>query len=359
LASIVSLATLAGLATPMLAGARGDGEWRIHDRGQLRGVVPIPNWFSASQEEVDADLAAAEELGAEAVKMTLAWTWLEPADGVLQRKRVARVTHFLRVSERHGLAVIATVGFTPCWATAGVTLGVPCALLPPAQPASFRDFVRFVASRWGERLAGLEVWSEPNFERTFRGSAADYAKLVQQAHRGVEASRHPQIPLVAGALGTADVAYLTKLLRLGISRWSDAVSVHPYDTHTTAFGDPTREAETAELARWSFASGVPAIRRAMKHAGNRDPIWITEFGYASCPAVPLCVEEPIQADYLVAALRHAAGWRYVDVVMVFQLRDWRDTGIDWEGHFGLLHRDRTPKPAFWAVRREFASASGR
>jgi hypothetical protein len=222
-------------------------------------------------------------------------------------------------------------------------------------PAAFGRFISFISSRWGDRLAGIEVWNEPNQQAFFSGSPADYVGLVRAAHEAVGQSR-PGLPVAAGALALADADYLREMYRLGVREWSDAISIHPYDLADGSYGDPMRQwpREKAEL---SYSGGVPSIHEVMQQHGDDAPLWLTEFGYPTCPATPHCVEPQTQGEYLVAALRQAAKWDYVDVMLLFRLRDWYSGGENLEYHFGLLEHDWTPKAGYSAVRDELAFLS--
>jgi hypothetical protein len=176
--------------------------------------------------------------------------------------------------------------------------------------------------------------------------------LVRQAALGVDDTPFWNLPVLAGGLLFSDAGYLNQLYNLGLARWSDGISVHPYDIHA-AFGDPAQRWPAKEAAR-SFATGIPLLHRVMLNHGDSTSLWITEFGYATCPATPLCVDPQVQARWLVSAIATAARWRYVRAMVIFRLRD---TGTDdnWEGRFGLLGLDGTPKPAFGAVSAEFSA----
>jgi hypothetical protein len=89
----------------------------------------------------------------------------------------------------------------------------------------------------------------------------------------------------------------------------------------------------------------------MLTAGDRSSgLWLTEFGYSVCPTQPYCVPEGRQARSLADSFRAAAGWRYVKGLTAYDLRDAGDDGGVWDNRFGLLRRDFSPRPSYWAVR---------
>jgi hypothetical protein len=331
------------------------GDERLY--AQWRGIDAATNWQYQEQADAEREVAEAAALGADTVRLGLYWSWMEPnAPGQYREDGLTRFDRLLEVASSHGLRVIVTVLSTPCWALppdaqSGCQPGVYHAE-PPADPAAFGRFISFVSSRWGDRLSGIEVWNEPNQEAFFGGTPADYSQLVRAAHDAVQQSR-PGLPVAAGALALADAEYLRELYRLGVKQWSDAISIHPYDLADGTYGDPRRQ-WPAEMAKLSYSGGVPSIHQVMREHGDDAPLWLTEFGYPSCPATPHCVEPEKQGEYLVAALRQAARWDYVEVMLLFRLRDWYPGGENLEYHFGLLERDWTPKPGHSAVRDELA-----
>jgi hypothetical protein len=89
--------------------------------------------------------------------------------------------------------------------------------------------------------------------------------------------------------------------------------------------------------------------------GDQDPVWITEFGLATCPSLPHCVSEGTQARYIDRALTLAARWNYVDVFLIFRLRDSFGSVPLLAFTFGLLDRDWSKKPAATTVRDRFVA----
>ena len=69
-----------------------------------------------------------------------------------------------------------------------------------------------------------------------------------------------------------------------------------------------------------------------------------------------------QADYLAKAIDMLRDPRWgVDVadgVFIYRLRDIGTNAADPQHNYGLLRQDRTPKPAFDAVRKAFAASAG-
>lgn len=337
----------AAALVPAAAHAKVYPQWRGFDAGNAWDILP------ESQSRRDVHEAAA--LGADTIRIVLRWDWLAPTSrGSYPPARVKRITRLLKVAQSERLRVVATVSATPSWASGQANvLGLYNRAVPPLRASDYGEFMGFLAKRWGKRIAALEVWNEPNHRLFWRGSPSGYVGLVRAAKKAVERSRHPEVSVVAGALSGSDTTYLQELYNRGVKKWSDAISIHPYDLDLArGFRDPAvpRPGDVG-----SFASGVPAIHQTMLSNGDRAPLMITEFGVADCYSTPYCVAPALQARYLESAVRLAARWPYLRAFLVYRLRDASGAGLLIENRFGVLAQDWSPKPAAEAIRRSFGS----
>ena len=308
------------------------------------------------------DLERAKMLGSNAVRVTLRWEWLEPQEGGLNETRAKKIDRVVAKARKRGLGVVFTLLSTPCWASSAPRsiLGglrgrcTNAGVYPPRNATTYGNFVKRIVKRWGAGLAGVEVWNEPNVRSFWQGSVGDYMQLVQQAHRAVNATRFDRVAVVGASVGGGDLAYLKQLFDAGIAGWTDAIAIHPYDIRFfgPGFGDPS-VVRPDDI--WSFAWVVPQVHALMNASGVQDPLWITEFGYSDCPALPYCVSSGLQADYLAKAVRLAATWPYVDAFLIYRLRDWGATSGSTEARFGVLRKNGTRKPAAESVAKAFKS----
>jgi hypothetical protein len=259
------------------------------------------------------------------------------------------------------MRVLVTYLGTPCWASSYYTGTPQCAnpyvtessthasAYPPRNIADWGTAVQWLLTRYGDDLAGLEVWNEPNLTSFWRGTPADYVRLTQRATQ-VRNSAHSSVPIVGGVVSGSDTAYLGRLYSAGLGPSSDAVSIHPYDLTWSMwgsqFGDPMVPRSWDPVG--SYATGVPAVRNTMVANGDSAAkLWITEFGYATCPAVPACVSYQQQATYLNGALFMASNWSYLGAFTTFTLRDDPAAAYstDFQYHFGVQESSWAPKPA--------------
>jgi hypothetical protein len=299
-------------------------------------------------------LDAAQRTGANAVRIDIRWDQLQPDDSGHYDLTgyVAQLDAYLQKAADRGLKVVGVLQGTPAWGAsvrAAHCGSVPATSIPPQHPADYAAAAAFVAKRWADKLAGLEIWNEMNNSTFWCADdwEGDYAALLKAAYPAVKAVAL-NLPVLGGALLYGHADTLDALYDLGIKGNFDGIAIHPYD-------DLNRPAR--QDAVHVFAQSVPLVHQTMVDHGDGDkPLWLTEFGWPTCPATSVspCVSEDQQAAKLTDAFNTAAGWPYVGALIVFSLRDAQTGSSNWEYNMGLLHTDFTEKPAFAAFRRALA-----
>src|SRR5258708_11509225 len=91
------------------------------------------------------------------------------------------------------------------------------------------------------------------------------------------------------------------------------------------------------------------IRQGQRAAGDRTPLWLSEFGWTTGTASPWYVSPSTQAADLSTALGMIAAMPGVAGASIYNLRDTSTDPADENGNFGLLTADYIPKPAYGAV----------
>lgn len=303
----------------------------------VRGIGLTNIGASTPLAAIDAELAKARALGATTVRAEVSWDGLEPEfSGDRQTDYLARLDRLVNGARRRGIRPLLLLLRTPCWASSAPGAPASCpdshAEYPPRDPQDYATIAAWLADRYRGKLAGLEVWNEPDHanEEYFKGSdkPARYAAILKATNRAVDAA-DPKLPIIAGSLVGADGAFLRALYDEGIQGHYDGLAVHYYDL--------------------TLAS-LRSIREAQRKAGDRVPLWLTEFGWTSCfPARKTegehaCVTAKQQARNLGDVFRALRGKRFVRAAIVYKLRD---TPVE---HFGMLTTSGKRKPAFRTLR---------
>lgn len=319
------------LAAP--AAASPAPQWRGVTLPILTGEIPM--------DDIDRQVAAADRLGGNTLRVGVEWSLAQPTRrGFYRQPYLQRLDRLVVAARRRGMRPLLFVMRTPCWATSAPDAGPGCSERqrshPPSDPADYGEFVGFLASRYRARLAGVEVWNEPDHANEFYLAGPDkparYTALVKAAYAAAKkADRSLQV--LAGSLVGADGRFLRALYAEGIRGHYDGLSVHFYDL--------------------SLAS-IRSIRAVQRDAGDTKPIWLNEFGWPSCyPARRSegghdCVSRAQQGRNLTDLFRAFKGKSYVRGALLYHLRDRRND------HFGVTDSNGRDKPAFAAVRRAFS-----
>jgi hypothetical protein len=228
--------------------------------------------------------------------------------------------------------------------------------------AALEDYAYHVVRYAHDSLAYIELFNEPNLAFEWGGSPdpAAFARVMAAAYRGVKRA-DPSIPVInggpsqrTGGLGGAieDVEWLDRFLGAGGASSIDALGVHAYMGSFDAAADPSCQ---------PFCFGqVSEYRAVMQRHGAPQSIYITEFGALEDTATDLGqfnwqkLSPDRRASFLVGALRTAnVEYPWIAGATMFNL-DYATVGYvpsTSEQHwFSLLNPDKSPRPAFIAIR---------
>jgi hypothetical protein len=224
-------------------------------------------------------------------------------------------------------------------------------VLGPTAGSTMADWltcVRSVVHDLGPEMDTLSVTLEANLAR----DATTYAELV----RGVVAAkqearelgnRHLQIGFDEVAFGQPDTEFWNALNALGGRQFRDCLDYVGIDVYPDVFFPVT-----ATTLSGAVTTTLKAVRgQEMPIAGlpRSVPIRVAENGW---PTIGDHTEAgQVEALRSVIETVNANRARYhVVSYELFDLRDALTTSTNLFDHFGILHDDYTPKPAFWTYR---------
>ena len=365
--------------------------------------------------EISEEMAALKAAGGQVIRISVPWALLETDPAVrpgdppkFNQVTATRLGTFLGLATQFGLKTIVSFGSTPCGRSSKV--GKDCSQLtswtsyPATNPADMGDAAKEMIRRWGAHIYAIEVWNEPNIHffmsdlaicdpaepaqivgrPALETRARAYVPLVKAVWNGVKSSVRPSIKVVAGDPSFSDTEWLQLLYANGMKGFYDAISIHPYHLWLRYVPTPTscEHRKTTKLIAttqdpsvpfpdpmFSFTTGVQAVHDTMVANGDTKPLWFTEFGFASCGAVPPELRQPLgqasanadwsgscagplkQGEYLAESYKIAARWPFVEVAAMFTTRDPTPSMTGLEGStWGVLRQDGTPKPGYVALR---------
>jgi polysaccharide biosynthesis protein PslG len=404
-ASFVQLLTrrllaLSALVLPIAVGpsstfAGSMSEFRI--RAPLSGALPLSvglqplsdaqhpkfpplvvgnNWGVNVHGAAEADLDMIAALGLKFVRIDLTWEVTEKAPGVYDfaaydvmarqlRARGLRPVFILNYSNPLYVKPVAIRQKSP-------TVRKPSAPALPNAVAAFARWAAHAVSRFHEYGAVFELWNEPDLDDFWppQSNVQHYVALASAACRAIREAT-PEATIIGPAaakpptVSRASTPFLNAVLGSGLLGCLDGVSVHPYPhipdlKYTARNWDLLRrlitQSQRGSAARRSQATrlrtGEDAPSAALANRSVQLPIPInSETGLTTGGGTILHrpPDEAAQALYVVRMML----LDFESGVPISLWYDWRDDGDDAsepENRFGLVRRDRAPKPAYRALK---------
>jgi hypothetical protein len=291
--------------------------------------------------ERDLDMIAAA--GFKWVRMDFFWEGIERKKGEYDWHAYDGLTADL---EKRGLSAIYILDYSnPLYEELvetrdGVTHATQRSTASPQHPESIAAFARWAAAaakRFHGKPVIWEIWNEPNgYFWKPEPNALQYAALALatgQAIREVE----PGALIIGAATSGFEWPFQESVLKSGVLKYFDAVSVHPYRNY-----DKGPETATEDYQR---LRGLIA-KYGQDERQKKTPILSGEWGYSTrTGGVSLDTQAAFIARQQLANL--------LDGVPISIWYDWKNDGTDpkdGEQNFGTVTDDLKPKPAFAAVR---------
>jgi hypothetical protein len=293
-----------------------------------------------SPADVEADLDLMAGTGAEWLRVGISWGQVEPTPGAAQWAGIDRV---VQGALQRGMSVVAAVSSAPRWAAQPGCRTYECA---PRDPAQYAAFMRAAVARYAPLgVHHWEIWNEPNHV-PFWGPRPDpvaYTALLKQSSAAIHELDRNAVVMSGGLSPAPDAGgeisplrFLRRVYELGGGPYLDAVAHHPYQY-------PDRP--TAPAATNAFLQ-TQAIHDLMVEFGDgAKQIWGTEVGAPT--RGPRSVSEANQAVWLRELYDVWNGWAFTGPLLWYAARD-TGTKATVEDSYGLVHQDRTPKPALAA-----------
>jgi hypothetical protein len=298
-------------------------------------------WWNPAMRALDLDNISL--MAFSHVKQRFTWGNMEPLPGEWAWTKADGVIDEI---ERRGMYVIARLDGPPDWAVRKPAHPTD----PPVDLAAWGEFCGTLAARYKGRIAGYQVWNEPNLNREWLGyppNATGYVTLLQTCAQAIRASDPDAVILSAGLAPTGtqlpdaipDVDYLRMMYAAGASPWFDVLGLNApgYKWPPTISPDDA-EADPDIGQRWMVFRHVEDMRAIMVQEGDaHKQVALLEVGWTTDPRPDSpyhwhAVTEEQQAEYLVGAYQYAAEhWRpWVGLMVTIYIADLEWTPDDEE-----------------------------
>jgi hypothetical protein len=334
-----------------------------------RGIID-ESWLTAAP---DQRATIVRELGSglrcQVVRVAVSWARAEPQPGQYDEAYLGAVRESLVAARRAGLQLMVLVYQTPKWASDRAFWDDPpspdhkSGVYYPFYPVDksalnhWQRFSRHVAQSFRGLVRYYECWCEPNLwpylypQRTPSQpylAVTRYGWLLKRFYRGVKAADRRALVLggVTAPIGnndkhrTSPQRFARYVVRLGLMRYMDGYSHHPYAVGPSA-PMPPPEARPTFPAYTISLGNIAALLRIVPNK----PMYLTEYGYTTRPVAIFGgaqVSEATQAAYVKRAFRYADRFPRIKLLMWEQRID--SSGL----YFGLRRLDGTRKPSWYA-----------
>lgn len=303
-----------------------------------------------SSNELQHRLDGIAATGSKWVRFDIQWRSIEPEKGQYNWSQIDQAVNAV-VS--HNLRPLAVITYAPDWARIA---GCDTTLCGPDKPIDYANFAGVVGQRYSQLYPDIqwayEIWNEANTPEFF-GPAADsdqYTRVLCAAYSKIKTYDQKAIVLTTGTAPSATepgrynpVDWLRQLYAGGARNCFDAVSHHPY----TWPRHPLAEPDDA----WGRMSEMHQIMA--RNGDGAKKIWLTEYGYTTGPPPNTKkVSESAMAEYMSVAIAAYRSYDWAGPLFWYTYQD--SGGEDYEGYFGLVRPDGTPKAAYETFRREAA-----
>lgn len=304
-------------------------------------------WSSYTDAERGAVLDSLRWAGATTVRIDVAWAMMQPTNGTsYDAWGVAFIDRVITMANDRGIKPLIMLWTTPGWANADAG---DYAL--PTNPADYARAAQYAATKWRGKVAGWEVWNEPNSPAYMTGAdPVAYTRLLRAAYPALKAG-DPAAPVITGGTEYNDTAWLTRMYDAGAKGYFDAIATHPY--MGVADADP---ATPDDGTMWTLQHAA-AVRSLMVARGDgAKKLWFTEFGWSSHPTTAGApnyqrgVTEAVQSAYLVkAADLIRSQMPYVQAMYWYTDLD-ESTGNVQYDNYGIFGENLGAKPVFTGLR---------
>jgi hypothetical protein len=321
-------------------------------RSEFYGIVQVAS--------LDAqDLQGMNDARVRTDRFVFKWGWVQPNPGAFDWDSADQ---FIGELAYNRIRAVPSLWGNPDWVAGGSSTPP---IGGPQGEEQWRTFLRAVVGRYGPGgtfwapggpyrqtygasadplpIQSYQVWNEPNLKKYFapNPSPGRYARLLQISHAAITSKYRKAQVVLGGMPSRGDVDawdFLNDLYSVtGIKGRFDATALHPYGPGVN-----------------QLRKDIQRFRGVMQAKGDAaTPLWISELAWGSDPPDDFGINKgPLgQRDALANAyrliLRQRHAWK-IDRLFWYHWRDPHNpvASCSFCGSAGLIHFDRTPKPAY-------------
>jgi hypothetical protein len=294
---------------------------------------------------IDSLLNALDGTGSKWVRFSINWSTIQDDAGKFHWKYTDKVVNGIN---KKGINIILCLNGGHKRFTRDISVR------GPGEMKAWLNFTDSVSRRYSKQVKYYEIWNEPNTIWFWLPGpvAAEYFELVKQSsillRRNVS-----DVKIIGGSLARLDFLFADTLAQLGIEKYIDIFSIHPYGEFPEAIFKPVRVPVRTPIQYIEADHSIFSLKELFK--GTPVKIWQDECGYASASnSLGWTGNGPwgdtIQAKWL---LRRMLTDMIVgsDISCYFSLYEFREGNPDKYNSKGLLKLESLiRKPAYYTFR---------
>jgi hypothetical protein len=235
----------------------------------------------------------------------------------------------------------------------------PADRVPATDVPGFAAFARGAVQSFGANpgFVSLQVTNEANVRTAPNAADGFYPGVVDALVRGVTAAKaaastagFAQVAVGfnwAFSLAASETGFWRTLGKRGGGAFGRSLDWVGLDVYPGTWGPRVPGGDLAVTAAKTVVDSLAALRRNMALAGLPAtlPLHISENGYPTGPARTDAMQVAVMKSTIATVDEYRAKYAVTDYRW-FDLRDADSSSAGFEGRYGLLRDDYTPKPAF-------------
>ena len=301
----------------------------VNAGGLIFGVSAHPENFYGSNEEFIETLV---KYNIKAVRFDYPWSQMEKNKGIFTPLSDNNKTEYLiNNAWRYNIKLMAILDY-------GNNIYGIDKPQDGYQIGKFSAYCGWVAKHLNHKVEIFEIWNEwtsKNFDKdNINASAANYVNLVGECSSEIRKINRNVI-IIAGSynpMNGVDKSWGRELVKLGIMKYIDGISIHPYAYYDKNITSPDSLIKIIEQTRYELN----------KINGEENDIYITEIGFPSRFREGMTDEK---ISFYFSEMYNLINMK--PFIKSFIWYDFIDDGVDSndkEQNFGILKYNLQPKP---------------
>jgi len=263
------------------------------------------------------------------------FAWDDPAWWKAWQEKVA---HW----KSHKLVPRSSLSWTPEWAVdkSRVAPGTWFGHYPPTKEfiPNYEEFCRETVRRT-DGAKEYEIRNEPNNEPggMWKGTLDEYVEFCKISADAVH-SVDPKAKMILGTTADADIGFIARCLKGGLSNYYQIIDIHPYP-------------HTRQAPEQFLLGNIRALQKLIKQYNGNQEIIFSEIGWPTQQFDLSSYERVSEMDQAcfysrLMLISLAGGVKQVDF---YTVADFGTNPASAEQNFGIVRFDSTPKPSLAAL----------